>query len=152
MRARVVAAAAVVAAVAAVAFAAWVRTLPGAHETPVVTGNGTDLPSALLAVAWTATGAVLVALRPRNALGWLVVVVGGCQAAQQGLAAYGGYGVAMADPHWPLATWAALVAAGLWLPGLAPCSTCCRPCTRTGGWPAAGGAGRWGPRPPASCS
>jgi hypothetical protein len=73
-----------------------------------------------VAVAWTATGAVLLALRPRNALGWLLVIVGLCQATQQGLAAYGGYGVAMADPPWPLATWAALVAAGLWLPGLAP--------------------------------
>jgi signal transduction histidine kinase len=120
MRARVVAVGAVVAAVAAVAFAAWVRTLPGAQETPVVVGNGKDLASGLLAVAWTATGAVLLALRPRNALGWLLVVVGLCQATQQGLAAYGGYGVAMAAPAWPLATWAALVAAGLWLPGLAP--------------------------------
>jgi signal transduction histidine kinase len=120
MRARVVAVGAVVAAVAAVAFAAWVRTLPGAQETPVVVGNGKDLASGLLAVAWTATGAVLVALRPRNALGWLLVVVGLCQATQQGLAAYGGYGVAMAAPPWLLATWAALVAAGLWLPGLAP--------------------------------
>jgi signal transduction histidine kinase len=110
----------VLAAVAAVAFAAWVRTLPGAQETPVVVGNGKDLASGLVAVAWTATGAVLLALRPRNALGWLLVVVGLCQATQQGLAAYGGYGVAMADPPWPLATWAALVAAGLWLPGLAP--------------------------------
>jgi signal transduction histidine kinase len=115
-----VAAGAVPAAVAAVAFAAWVRTLPGAQETPVVTGNGTTLLSGLLAVSWTATGAVLLALRPRNALGWLLVVVGICQATQQGLAAYGGYGVAMAAPPWPLATWAALVAAGLWLPGLAP--------------------------------
>ena len=76
-----VAAGAVLAAVAAVAFAAWVRTLPGAQETPVVTGNGTTLLSGLLAVAWTATGAVLLALRPRNALGWLLVVVGLCQAA-----------------------------------------------------------------------
>jgi hypothetical protein len=115
-----VAAGAVLAAVAAVAFAAWVRTLPGAQETSVVTGNGTTLLSGLLAVSWTATGAVLLALRPRNALGWLLMVVGLCQAAQQGLASYGGYGVAMADPSWPLATWAALVAAGLWLPGLAP--------------------------------
>jgi signal transduction histidine kinase len=120
MRARILAAGAVMAAVAAVAFAAWVRTLPGAQETPVVVGNGKTLVSGLTAVAWTATGAVLFALRPRNALGWLLVVVGLCQAAQQGLAAYGGYGVAMADPAWPLATWAALVAAGLWLPGLAP--------------------------------
>jgi signal transduction histidine kinase len=110
----------VVAALAAVAFAAWVRALPGAQETPVVVGNGKDLASGLLAVAWTVTGAVLLGLRPRNALGWLLVVVGLCQAAQQGLAAYGGYGVAMADPPWPLATWAALLAAGLWLPGLAP--------------------------------
>jgi signal transduction histidine kinase len=120
MRARILAAGAVLAAVAAVAFAAWVRTLPGAQETLVVVGNGKDLASGLLAVAWTATGAVLLALRPRNALGWLLVVVGLCQATQQGLAAYGGYGVAMADPPWPLAPWAALVAAGLWLPGLAP--------------------------------
>jgi signal transduction histidine kinase len=115
-----VAAGAVVVAVAAVAFAAWVRTLPGAQETSVVTGNGTTLLSGLLAVAWTATGAVLLVLRPRNALGWLLVVVGLCQATQQGLAAYGGYGVAMANPSWPLAPWAALLAAGLWLPGLAP--------------------------------
>jgi signal transduction histidine kinase len=119
MRARILAAGAVLAAVAAVAFAVWVRTLPGAQDTPVV-GNGMDLAFGLVAAAWTATGAVLVALRPRNALGWLLVVVGLCQAAQQGLAAYGGYGVAMADPPWPLAPWAALVAAGLWLPGLAP--------------------------------
>jgi signal transduction histidine kinase len=120
MRARVVAAGAALAAVAAVAFAAWVRTRPGAQETPVVVGNGKDLASGLTAVAWTATGAVLLALRPRNALGWLLAVVGLCQATQQGLAAYGGYGVAMAAPPWPVATWAALVAAGLWLPGLAP--------------------------------
>jgi hypothetical protein len=113
MRARILAAGAALAAVAAVAFAAWVRNLPGAQETPVVVGNGKDLASGLVAVAWTATGAVLLALRPRNALGWLLVVVGLCQATQQGLAAYGGYGVAMADPAWPLATWAALVAAGL---------------------------------------
>ncbi|HET7518023.1 MAG TPA: histidine kinase, partial [Actinomycetes bacterium] len=53
-------------------------------------------------------------------LGWLLVTVGLCQATQQALAAYGGYGVAMADPPWPLATQAALVAAGLWFPGLAP--------------------------------
>ena len=108
------------AAVAAVAFAAWVRTLSGAQQTLVVVGNGKDLASGLTAVAWTATGAVLMALRPRNTLGWLLVVVGLCQATQQGLAAYGGYGVAMADPAWPLAPWAALLAAGLWLPGLAP--------------------------------
>jgi hypothetical protein len=152
MRARVVAVGAVVAAVAAVAFAAWVRTLPGAQETPVVVGNGKDLTSGLLAVSWTATGAALLALRPRNALGWLLVVVGLCQATQQGLAAYGGYGVAMADPPWPLATWAALVAAGLWLPGLAPLFNLLPALYPTGGWPAAGGAGQWAPRPPASCS
>jgi signal transduction histidine kinase len=120
MRARVVAVGAVVAAVAAVAFAAWVRTLPGVQGTPVVEGSGTDVASGLLAVAWTVTGAVLLGLRPRNALGWLLVIVGVCQAAQHGLAAYGGYGVALAEPPWPLATWAAWLATGLWVPGLAP--------------------------------
>jgi signal transduction histidine kinase len=117
MRARVVAVVAVVVAVAAVAVAAWVRTLPNVPA-QLLTGYGTDLPAGLLAVAWTATGAVLVALRPRNTLGWLVVGVGLCQALQQGLAAYGGYGVAVAG--WPLARWAAWVASGLWLPGLLP--------------------------------
>jgi hypothetical protein len=74
-------------------------------------------------VAWTATGAVLLVLRPRNALGWLLVVVGVCQALQQGLAAYGGYGAGVADPPWPLARWAAWPATGLWLPGLLPLPT-----------------------------
>jgi signal transduction histidine kinase len=117
MRARVVAVLAVVVAVAAVSVAAWVRTLPGVPA-QLLTGYGTDLPAGLLAVAWTATGAVLLALRPRNSLGWLVVGVGVCQGLQQGLAAYGGYGVAVAG--WPLARWAAWLASGLWLPGLLP--------------------------------
>jgi len=120
MRARVVAAAAVLVAVAAVAFAAWVRTLPGAEGSRLTAGHGTDVAAGLLAVAWTVTGAVLLALRPRNALGWLVVVVGVCQALQQGLAAYGGYGVGFADPQWPLAPWVAWLSTGLWLPGLLP--------------------------------
>ena len=75
MRARVVAVVAVVVAVAAVSLAAWVRTLPNVPA-QLLTGYGTDLPAGLLAVAWTATGAVLLVLRPRNALGWLLVVVG----------------------------------------------------------------------------
>jgi signal transduction histidine kinase len=123
MRARVVAVVAILVAVAAVSLAAWVRTLPGVQGTTLVTGYGTDLPAGLLAVAWTATGAVLLVLRPRNALGWLVVVVGVCQALQQGLEAYGGYGVALADPPWPLARWVAWPAAALWLPGLLPLPT-----------------------------
>ena len=123
MRARVVAVVAILVAVAAVSVAAWVRTLPGVQGTNLVTGYGTDLPAGLLAVTWTATGAVLLVLRPRNALGWLLVVVGVCQALQQGLAAYGGYGVALADPPWPLARWVAWPAAALWLPGLLPLPT-----------------------------
>jgi signal transduction histidine kinase len=117
MRARILAVLAVVVAVAAVSLAAWVRTLPGVPA-QLLTGYGTDLPAGLLAVAWTVTGAVLVALRPRNSLGWLLVGVGVCQGLQQGLAAYGGYGVAVAG--WPLARWAAWLATGLWLPGLLP--------------------------------
>jgi hypothetical protein len=113
MRSRVVA----VVAVAAVVVAAWVRTLPGVPP-QLLTGYGTDLPAGLLAVTWTVTGAALVALRPRNILGWLLVGVGVCQGLQQGLAAYGGYGVAVAG--WPLARWTAWAASGLWLPGLLP--------------------------------
>jgi signal transduction histidine kinase len=122
MRARVVAVVAILVAVAAVSVAAWVRTLPNVPA-QLLTGYGTDLPAGLLAVAWTATGAVLLVLRPRNALGWLLVVVGVCQALQQGLAAYGGYGAGVADPPWPLARWAAWPAAALWLPGLLPLPT-----------------------------
>lgn len=120
MRARVVAAVAVLVAVSAVTYAVWVRTLPGVEGSLLVQGYGTDLPSGLAAVAWTVTGAVLLALRPRNVLGWLIVVVSLCQSLQQGLAAYGGYGVALADPQWPLARWIAWLSSGLYLPGLLP--------------------------------
>ncbi len=102
---------AVGAAVALGTFAAVAGTLPGARA---------PAPAmfAAVAVVWTATGAVLLGLRPGNALGRLVVAVGLFQVAQQALAAYGGHGVTAGT--WPLATWAAWPAAGLWLPGLIP--------------------------------
>lgn len=63
---------------------------------------------------------MLAWLRPRNALGWLLLFVGVCQALSVALAAYGGYGIAVADPSWPYADWAAWIASAIWQPGLLP--------------------------------
>ncbi|MFJ9177300.1 ATP-binding protein [Streptomyces sp. NPDC102360] len=111
MRVHVPALVAVVTAAALGAFAAAVGELPGFSVVSPV-------PLAALALVWTATGATLLALRPGNTLGRLVVTVGLCQAAQQALTTYGGHGVV--NGSWPLANWAAWLAAGLWLPGLVP--------------------------------
>ncbi|MFW3172441.1 ATP-binding protein [Geodermatophilus sp. CPCC 206100] len=72
----------------------------------------------LVAVAQCGTGAVLVHLRPRNPIGWLLVLSGLLQGGSVGLGAYGGYGVDVAEPAWPLATWAALLGSMLWLPSM----------------------------------
>ncbi len=84
MPARVAAAGAVLVSIAAVAIAAYVRTLPGAGDTLIVVGHGPSLGAGLVAVAWTMTGADLAQLRPRNPLGWLLVVVGVCQRCSRG--------------------------------------------------------------------
>lgn len=71
-------------------------------------------------IAWTVTGAVLLWLRPRNAVGALILFVGVFQAVSQGAADYGMYGVGIADPQWPAARWVAFFGAPLWIPGLLP--------------------------------
>ncbi len=118
MRVRAVAVCTVLVTVASVLLAVELLSrsllvLSGRIERPDVTGGA-------LAVAWVLTGATLVWLRPRNALGWLLLGVGACQGLSQGLAAYGAYGIVVAAPDWPLARWSAWLGSVLWLPGLLP--------------------------------
>ncbi|MGY5887518.1 histidine kinase [Geodermatophilus arenarius] len=105
-----VAVAAVLLCAAAGALAAWVAPrLPEPEPTAI---------GALYAVASAATGALLVRLRPRNVIGWLLVLCGLLQAVSVGTGAYGGYGVDVADPPWPGARWVAQAGSMTWLPSL----------------------------------
>jgi len=108
---------------AAVALAGWVTTLPGAGRTGMA-GSGTYVATVgSTLVVWAVTGAILVAQRPRNPVGWIILGSATCVATHTGLAAYGGYGAALAHPPWPAARWAAFAACGLHIPGwLAPLS------------------------------
>ncbi|MBZ3906142.1 sensor histidine kinase [Streptomyces griseiscabiei] len=101
----------VVSSAAAVGFAGWVAALPDGVPQP----QGGDLGEILLGVAifsWAVTGAVVASLRPRNALGWMFLVLGAVGAWQVGLAAYGGYGMFVTDADWPGAPMAVAVASG----------------------------------------
>lgn len=74
-------------------------------------------------LTWTATGAVLRRMRPGNAVGTLLLLVGTCQALSTAAVAYGMYGRGVADPHWPLADWIAFLGGPLWVPGVLPMIT-----------------------------
>ena len=73
-----------------------------------------------LALSWSLTGGVLAWLRPRNAIGWLLMGVGSFQIMQLLAAGYGSMGVFTASPDWPLAAWSAWISTALWIPGLVP--------------------------------
>jgi signal transduction histidine kinase len=70
------------------------------------------------AVFCAAIGTLLVHLRPRNAIGWLLVLAGLLQAFSAGSNAYGGYGTQVADPTWPLASIVAQAGSMVWIPSL----------------------------------
>ncbi|MCZ2860149.1 histidine kinase [Blastococcus sp. VKM Ac-2987] len=70
------------------------------------------------ALVYAATGVLLVHLRPRNAIGWLLVLTGLLQALSVGGNAYGGYGVAAAQPEWPLARVVAQSTSMIWIASL----------------------------------
>ncbi|WP_216870382.1 sensor histidine kinase [Modestobacter excelsi] len=70
------------------------------------------------AIVCAATGALLVHLRPRNAIGWLLVLIGLLQALSIAGNTYGSYGVDRADPDWPLARVVAQATSMVWLPSL----------------------------------
>ena len=73
-----------------------------------------------LALSWSLTGGVLAWLRPRNAVGWLLMGVGSFQIMQLLAAGYGSMGVFTATPDWPMAAWSAWISTALWIPGLVP--------------------------------
>jgi signal transduction histidine kinase len=87
---------------------------------PPVSGASTNsgLGASLLAACWALTGALLITARPRNAVGWLVLLCGVLQGWSNAGSAYGGYGVGVADPMWPAADWVALSASMVYLPSL----------------------------------
>ena len=114
--ARWCAGAAVASAAAAVATAVWMMTLPQ-EETwffaPLpFNGFGFVAGCGVLSLVWSVTGAVLVSLRPRNALGWLVLGVGVSQAWAVALTAYSGSGLLQDVP-----SRAAYVGPALYIPG-----------------------------------
>lgn len=95
---------------AAAGLSAWVDARVA--EPPASTIGG------VYAVVYAATGALLVHLRPRNAIGWLFVLTGLLQALSVAGGAYGGYGVDVADPEWPLARIVAQATAMVYLSSL----------------------------------
>ena len=113
---RIGAAAAATSAAVAVAVACWMMTLPREetwffapmpfNEPAFVVGCG------LLGLVWAGTGAVVVHLRPRNVLGWVVLGVGVSQAWAVALTAYSGYGILQSSP-----SLAAYLGPALYLPG-----------------------------------
>src|SRR5215475_3412965 len=114
-RGRLWAGLAVLSAVAAVAFAGRVMTQPRdltlSFPPSTFDAHGFVAACGGLGLVWAVTGAVLVALRPRNVLGWLVLAVGVSQAWAVGLTAYGGFGLEAA-PSWP-----AYLGTALYIPG-----------------------------------
>jgi signal transduction histidine kinase len=114
VRSRRIGTAAAVAATAFCAAALVLATWVNAHTpgTPVSAFGG------VWAVVTAATGALLVRARPGNAIGWVVVVSALLQAGSVGFSAYGGYGVDVADPPWPLARYVAQAGSMLWFSSL----------------------------------
>ena len=101
--------------------ASWLFTWPQQDGLAQMLGQHVGRPLEPYAVlSWVITGAVLAWLRPQNAVGWLLILVGGFQVLQNFAAAYGSLGVYLGGDGWPGARWAALLGAVLWLPGLLP--------------------------------
>jgi signal transduction histidine kinase len=100
--------------------ASWLFGWPQQEELAQLLGVRVGRPlEPYVVLSWVMTGAVLTWVRPRNAVGWLLLVVGGFQVLQNFAAAYGSLGVYLAA-GWPAARWAALLGSVLWLPGLLP--------------------------------
>src|SRR4029078_7120235 len=92
----------------AAALSAWLFSWPQEDALATVLGFQVGGPfDALVGMSWLLTGACLAWLRPRNALGWLLIGIGGCQVFGLLAAAYGSLGVFVGDPDWPGARWAA---------------------------------------------
>jgi signal transduction histidine kinase len=105
---------------AATAAAMRLGTWPERASVAAAVHGQVSAQAAPLGLAWVLTGAVLSWLRPRNTLGWLLLALGTCQVLSVLTALYGGYGVALGRPGWPLAPWSAWLATGIWVPGFLP--------------------------------
>jgi signal transduction histidine kinase len=77
-----------------------------------------NVASSALNPVYAGTGALLVHLRPRNAIGWLLVITGLLGALSATAVAYGSYGTRLADPAWPLADVVTQVGSMAWCPAL----------------------------------
>lgn len=96
---------------------AWHKTARPSEETwffapEPFTGPAFVLACGVLALVWAVTGAVLAGLRPRNAVGWLVLGVGVSQASAVCITAYSSYGLLGSSP-----SWGAYFGPALYLPG-----------------------------------
>lgn len=99
----------------------WLFTWPQQEALAKILGGHVGRPLEPYAVlTWVITGAVLAWFKPRNAVGWLLLLMGSLQVLQNFAAAYGSLGVYLGGPEWPGARWAALLGSVLWLPGLLP--------------------------------
>jgi signal transduction histidine kinase len=82
--------------------------LPGRYALHLDAGS-------LLIGAYGLTGAVLITLRPRNLIGWIILAAGLFGSASNGVQAFAGVAV---QARWPAATWVAWLSSPLWLPAV----------------------------------
>lgn len=96
-----------------VAFAVANRSLPDSADSSVLFAVG------LLAIAttYTGTGALIASRQPTNAVGWILVAVGGFQALG-GLSEYGRWALLIAAQPTPLAAEAVWLGNWIWIPSL----------------------------------
>ena len=126
----------------ALALAAWVDARMADPPATVLGG--------VFAVVIAGFATLLVHARPGNAIGRLLLVSALLQAGSVGLGAYGGYGVDVAEPDWPLAAVAAQAGSMLWLPSFVLPVTVPWRSTPPAGCRRGGGGGRWPPWWPVS--
>ena len=80
--------------------------------------GGVDWFSIALVAVFALCGAALVRLRPRNAIGWLLLTCGLLQAVQTSCEAYGTRALTDPDGSLPLGLFTMWVATWTWLPAL----------------------------------
>ncbi|WP_344214599.1 sensor histidine kinase [Kribbella sancticallisti] len=90
----------------------------GVMDRPEVVGQGVDLWLGLIVAAFALSGAALIQLRPRNWIGWLLVVSGLLQVTNLAADAYATRALTDPDQSLPLGLAAAWLASWTWFPSL----------------------------------
>lgn len=90
----------------------------GVLDRPLVRGGGPGLSPALVVPAFVLSGAVLVHVRPRNAIGWLLLVSGLFQATNLAASAYATRALTDPDGALPGGLFFAWVSSWSWPPSL----------------------------------